>query len=197
MTTTTSNHPEEAKIKEKFIKFLNEGKVIEEPKRPVIFDSVTGSSYKVDRDHKRIRQFVREFDIAYFSFSWGKLLLYGFEVKGWRFDGDRWSEPLFGDGIDQALVMLKLGADHAYVVYPELAEKEDRDALKELCDHFARNVGIYFVKNDLSSAYLFRAPDLNPYSTVEMTRITLTNLIDSGIYRETTGLPDWARNQEY
>lgn len=192
---TTPNYPSEDEIADTFFKYLNK-----EWKDSFVVQNWLGWSYNEDGGRRGQKRFVREFDLACFiKDEMGNLFLFGFEVKGWgKTSRGTMIEPSFAAGLNQALVLLQLGADFSYLVYPDLANREDKDALRELCERFAPNIGTYFVENNLSSVNIFRAPNsYNPYSTAKWKAIMLSYLIASGHYTRTGPLPDWARNVDY
>jgi hypothetical protein len=190
MTTPTSMCPSEGDIQNKlFNTFL-----INERKDSLLVKDWAGWSIRLDREHRAERFLTREFDIAWFFKEAGHLSLAGIEVKGWRSDvTGKMHRPPFGEGLDQALALLQMGADYAYVAYPEPAD----DELKEMCDHFAPNVGVYYVKNDLSSAYVFRDAQVNPHTTIAWKRIMLASLVAAGVWNEMSPMPDWVMNNDY
>lgn len=145
-------HPTEAQIQDKFFKqFLT-------VRNCVRVKNWTGWSYRKGKDHYEEKKFYREFDLAIFYKDARGLTLEGYEVKGWRRAPtkemrERMAEPAFGDGIDQALALLQQGADFSRVIYPEPTDPADKTALSELWDHYAQNIGIIYVRNDLSSYF--------------------------------------------
>ena len=159
----------------------------------------TGWSYRKGRSHKERTQFYREFDIAIFSkASSYDLELTGYEIKGWRKDRKgKMFEPAFGDGLDQALVLLQEGADFAYVVYPEPTNQRNKTDLKELCDRYASHIGIIFVANDLSYHTKFREAQRNNHTTRDRKKNMLTSLTTGGNFSDISELPVWVKKQEY
>jgi len=189
-------HPTEEQIQDKFFsEFLAR-------RSSVRAKNWTGWSLRKGRDHSEVTNFYREFDLAEFYVDGTSLVLAGYEVKGWkkttkRDKSQKMIEPAFGDGIDQALALLQNGADFASVIYPEPAKTEDKAALKELCDHYARNVGIIYVQNDLKSYFNFRLPTRNPYATMDRKKKMLSSLMTGGNLSDISDLPSWAKQQKY
>jgi len=188
-------HPEETQIQDTFFReFLKDEDSIR-------VKDWGGWSYKKGRNRKEQTRFYREFDIAVFSrkpLAYGHdLKLTGYEVKGWRKDRGKVREPPFGEGLDQALVLLQQGADFAYVIYPKPKRAEDKDALKELCDRYAPYIGIIYVNNDLSWYEIFREAKQNSYVSMNRRRDMLTSLITGGNFSEISELPLWAKQQQY
>lgn len=195
MSEAHSQYPAEKQIQDKFFRdFL----------RPngVHVKNWTGWSYKKGRTHSEVTPFYREFDLAEFYLDATGLVLAGYEVKGWRKVTKKGKEgkmlaPAFGDGLDQALALLEQGADFASVVYPEPKKQEDKEPLKQLCDHFASNIGIIYVRNDLSSYYDFRPPQQNFYTNIDRKKKMLSSLMAGGTFSDLSEFPPWARQQKY
>jgi len=191
-------HPEEAQITDKFLKeFLKDGESIR-------VKDWGGWSYRTGRNSRQQTRFWREFDIAVFSrttLSGGggyELTLKGYEVKGWRKDRKgKMIAPPFGEGLDQALVLLQQGANFAYLIHPQPKRDEDKSALKELCDMYAPCVGIIYVYDDLSWFETYRKAEQNHHVQVNRTRDLLTSLITGGNFSEISELPLWAKQQQY
>ena len=190
-------HPEETQIQDKFYREFLKG-----------VDSIqvkdwSGWSYKKNRKHREQTRFYREFDIAVFSrksLPSGSfdLKLVGYEVKGWRKDRrGKMVEAPFGEGLDQALVLLQQGADLAYVIYPEPKRQKDKSDLKELCDRYAPNIGIIYVRDDLSWYQTYRDAKQNSYVNRDKKRNMLTSLLTGGNFSEISERPLWALQQQY
>lgn len=192
-----SLQPTESEIHGKFFReFLKDSE-------SVIVKNWSGWSYKKGRRHREQTRFYREFDIAVFSRTalpaeMYELKLTGYEVKGWRKGhGGKMIEPPFGEGIDQALVLLQQGADYAYVIYPEPKNDEYKSALKELCDRYARDIGIIFTYNDLSWRYTFREAGRNVHTNTDRKKKLLNSLTTGGNYSDISELPMWVKRQQY
>ncbi len=188
-------YPSEGQIQDKFFRdFLRNN--------AVRVKNWTGWSYKKGRTHREVTPFYREFDLAEFYLDTTGLVLAGYEVKGYRKTTKKGKEgtklpPAFGDGIDQALTLLKQGADFASVIYPEPKKQEDKEALKELCDHFAANIGIVYVRNDLTSSYAFRPPVQNFHTNIDRKKKMLSSLMTGGTFSDISDFPPWAKQQKY
>lgn len=189
--------PLEAKIQDKFFQeFLRD-------RDSIRVKDWSGWSYKRGRSHTDQTRFYREFDVAVFSrkilpYGGYDLKLTGYEVKGWKKDSSgKMREPPFGEGLDQALALLQQGADFAYVIYPEPRKKEDKSALKELCERYASNIGIIYVQNDLSWFLKHREAKQNHYVNTDRRKRMLTSLTTGGNFSDISELPLWAKQQEY
>ena len=143
--------------------------------------------------------FYREFDIARFHRikreHTTELWLYGYEVKGYTKKNEKYYDPPFGHGVEQALVLLYQGADYAYVVIPEPELERDKNDLKEFCDQFARHIGLLFFTKH-GSFWEFRKPVRNTYATMDRKKKMLTSLITMPQLSEIIS-PVWARKHEY
>jgi len=99
--------------------------------------------------------FHREFDVAQFHAMPYTITLTGYEVKGCTKEKKKtgYKPPAFGEGIDQAQVLLLQEADHVYLVTPEPRETRDSDDLQDLCRTYS-HVGLIFPKQfkDTTSA---------------------------------------------
>jgi hypothetical protein len=196
MAEVHSQYPSEKQIQDKFFHdFLAR-------RSSVRVKNWTGWSYRKGRTHSEVSLFYREFDLAQFHIDGTGLVLSGYEVKGWRkvsIKGKeaKMVEPAFGDGLDQALALLEQGADFASVIYPEPKKQEDKEVLKRLCDHFAPNIGIIYVQNDLTSFYDFRPPQHNLYTNIDRKKKMLSSLMTGGTFSDISELRPWAKQQKY
>jgi hypothetical protein len=175
------------------------------PKRypdSVIVKNWMGWSYRGKEDRKEQTRFFREFDIALFErktqAGMHSLVLTGFEIKGF---GEKSGKlPAFAQGLDQALALLHQGADYAYLLHPEPAERDKKD-LKDLCEKFAPYVGLVFVPHDLEKLAPYYQPykdaQRNPHSMADRKRNMLTSLATWGLRDAISELPLWCKRQEY
>ncbi len=170
------------------------------------------SGYTVKTGSERQREFlVREMDLAMFTLQaqpeLTQLLVLGglkhrivlttYEVKGHtRTKEGKWSEPAFGDGLDQAVVHLYQGADNSWLVYPDIGS-EKGTKLADICSNFCPRVGVLFVTK--SGSFLpYKAPVEGPITgqNEQTKRKMLARLITSGTYSRINE-PDWAKKHLY
>lgn len=175
----------------------------------VIVEKWSGYSVKTGKERER-KYLLREIDIARFSriaipeltraifggVSYN-IRLYAYEVKGYtKMKDGGFSEPTFGNGIDQAIANLYQGADLSYVVYPETHE-ETRNNLIKMCETFAPRVDLIFMsKEGMFIPWKNHREPLTHVSPQDTKRRMLSTLIASGSYSRIQ-LPDWAKNHQY
>lgn len=193
-TTTGSSYPSEMEIQDKFFNVFLDWHY----PNSVRVKNWRGWSLRTDRNHSHKSPFYREFDLAvFYKDATEQLLCEGFEVKGYTNTKDgKPVEPEWGEGLDQALALLFQSADYAYLIYPEPQRIEDKKDLKTLCDNFAPCVGLIYVPNDLASYSLYRTPQRNYHTTVDIKKKKLASLIASGNLSDIK-VPLWAAQHNF
>ena len=147
-------------------------------------------------NHSKPTSFYSEFDIANFERdSENKLLIKGYEVKGYTNKDNPSRPPDFADGVGQALALLLQGADYSFVILPKL-KGEDTEGLKLLCDQYAKSIGIIYVEHDLSRYEIARKPDPNPSITTKR-KIQLAEGATHPNCTESTEIPLWLIRMEF
>ena len=148
-------------------------------------------------NHTPQTRFYREFDIARLERDKdNKLIISGYEIKGYTNKAEPITPPPFAEGIGQALSLLLQGADYSYVILPEEKEPKNKDGLKTLCDRYAKSVGIIYVKDDLSMHWIEREPEPNPFITVKR-KIELVEGAKHPNCDENTEIPLWLKRADY
>ncbi len=148
-------------------------------------------------NHTPQTTFYREFDIARLEKdNNGKLIIRGYEVKGYTNKDEPITPPRFAVGIGQAISLLLQGADYSYMILPEEKERKNMEGLKLLCDQYARSVGIVYVKDDFSMHWVEREPEPNPFLTTKR-KIELAEGAKHPNCDETTDMPLWLKQADY
>jgi len=191
------------------LEFLFEARI-----RKALFDSLKGSDrvvveewrgwpIKTAKGRSEEHLFRRPFDLATFERKDRTLILTGYEVKGVdkvrKKAGVSYRYPSFGEGLDQALVLLHQGADFSYLVHPEPKEDNVKAEMKSFLERFASPIGLIFVTSEAlqKQGYLFpyKQAERN-YADENEKRRLLTSLLSGGYFRE-IHIVDWARKHEY